>query len=403
MATTSNATEVVKVDYSVGQKADSRVVQLEIKSDFNESSTAAIIDNCPRGTSDGIQYSGEDVVYNLGENDGCTSITPPRGPGCKSGCNLCPCSFKADGIDIEVDEGYPCLHEKVKKVFNNMKIWLTGCSSAESIIQSHLDKLEDGEAASDMLLRRVESLTASLSTCSVDLLRAGNSTHDALRVEVVSRLLYSTLVSVLQERTPFDGIVHLKQLKEYEDSKPWYEAALRVAKFDLTYPETVSHANPDSNAESSMAEARHNEWKTRAAECRSHIAMMYHNVANYEEAAKHWYDAAKLHDDRTKGEDAQTKRDRALTSLFYSDDAVKALDAKKHLLLQTSNLDANLSMRRAELLAFKGRIEAFKGYFDDSILSSKEAKRCYEEKRCLEDPVLVTINLYFVTGLFKET
>lgn len=486
MATTSNASEgVAEVDCLVShqqlqsnfvelQKADSGVVQLGIKSDFNESSTVEIIDNFPIGTSHGIQYSGEDhVVYNLIKNDGC-SITPPRGPGCKSGCSLCPYSFKADGgVDIEVDEGYPCLHEKLKKVFNNMKIWLTGCSSAERVMQSHLDKLEDGEAASDMLRRRVESLAASLSTCSVDLLPAGNSTHDALRVEIVSRLLYSTLVSVLQEKTPFDGIVHLEsltqdrdyfnqvvvdygyagitfttigslqiattelfkngkavlqklslpesfllthdnirlwycyhclimgdccfQLKECEDGKPWYEAALRVAKFDLTYPETVSHVNADSNAESSMAvKARHNEWKTRAADCHSHIAKMCHNVANYNDAAMHWYDAAKLHDDRTKGEDAQTKGDRALTSLFYSGDAVKALDATKQLLSQTSNLDSNLSMRRAELLTIKGRIEASKGYFDDSILSLKEAQRYYEEKRCLEDPRLVTIKLYLL-------
>jgi tetratricopeptide (TPR) repeat protein len=85
-----------------------------------------------------------------------------------------------------------------------------------------------------------------------------------------------------------------------------------------------------------------------------------------------------------------------LISLFYSGNAVTALDATKQLLLQTSNSDSNLSMMREELLGFKGRIEAFRGDFDDSILSLKEAKRGYEEKGWLEAPTLVIINLYLL-------
>jgi hypothetical protein len=197
---------------------------------------------------------------------------------------LCPCSFKADGIDpnihIKVDEGAPYLQEKLEKAFNNMKIWLAGCSAAERVIQSQLDKLKDGEAASEMLCK---SLVTSLSNCSVDLLRE-HSTHDALRVEVVSRLLnsaedrdyfnrevvaygyagitFTTIGSLRMETTKLinKGKIILQklnlslpesfllshddirmwycyhclifgdcccQLKEYEGSKPWYEAALR--------------------------------------------------------------------------------------------------------------------------------------------------------------------------------
>jgi hypothetical protein len=131
---------------------------------------------------------------------------------------LCPCSFKADGIDpnihIKVDEGAPYLQEKLEKAFNNMKIWLAGCSAAERVIQSQLDKLKDGEAASEMLCK---SLVTSLSNCSVDLLRE-HSTHDALRVEVVSRLLNSGLISVLQGSLMlFNGTVHLESLTEDRD------------------------------------------------------------------------------------------------------------------------------------------------------------------------------------------
>ena len=340
-----------------------------------------------------------------------------------------------------------------------------------------MDKLKDGEAASEMLCK---SLVTSLSNCSVDLLRE-HSMHDALRVEVVRRLFNSALISVLQgSLTLFNGIVHLEslnedrdyfkrevvaygymgitfttigslrmettelinkgkivlqklnlslpesfflshdgirmwycyhclifgdcccQLKEYEGSKPWYEAALRVAKSGLAYPETVSHANPDSNAESPVVGTQRNKWKTMAADVHSHIGKMYHNAAKYEEAAKHWYDAAELYDDHTKRDDAQAKGDNALTSLFYSGNVVTALDATKQLLLQTSNSDSNLSMRREELLGFKGRIEAFRGDFDDSILSLKEAKRGYKEKGCLEAPTLVIINLYLLLVYSKK-
>jgi hypothetical protein len=75
-----------------------------------------------------------------------------------------------------------------------------------------------------------------------------------------------------------------------------------VAKLGLAYPETVLHANLDSNAESHVAGTQRNKWKTMVADVHSHISKIYHNVAKYEEAAKHWYDAAELHDDRTKRE-----------------------------------------------------------------------------------------------------
>ena len=114
MATTSNATEVVKVDCSVGKQ--------QLQSDFVEL----------RMADSGVVQSVEGVVDNLGAG----------GPGCKSfkklDCNLYPCSLKADGVDpnihIKVDERDPYLHEKLEKAFNDMKIWLAGCSAAERVI-----------------------------------------------------------------------------------------------------------------------------------------------------------------------------------------------------------------------------------------------------------------------------
>ncbi|CAM6104038.1 unnamed protein product [Calypogeia fissa] len=127
---------------------------------------------------------------------------------------IVPGAARVDKVFTGAKSLLEVIAQRLKAVFTNIKILLEGCIPAKDKIQFLSDKLDavvnDYESADKYVRNEVATLVVLLCKCSDELLDA-DSIKDVMRVEVVNRILFSTL----QEFTvPLDGLTHLEKLTQ---------------------------------------------------------------------------------------------------------------------------------------------------------------------------------------------